>query len=226
MASTSHSWDVHCFSVRNSTHRQVGERRNRQRLSEISHVLCDEDTVMFLLANNATEIVQYDAQPHDTLGASFLVSARTIPYELNRLRTHSTVFIHRSGCETRLSTYADLHGKAKPATFHLLATQGSQSWHLPPCASKMSAFSGHPSCSRACGCRSPFTRPAAVHVSRKPFQCRAQQGQTPRQANDHSEQRADGLGRREAILSAAAAILVPMLPLSAIAKIEAPPGTL
>ena len=81
---------------------------------------------MFLLANNATKIVQYDAQPHDTLGASFLVSARTIPYELDRLRTHSTVFIHRSGCENRLSTHANLHGKAKPATFHLPASQGSQ----------------------------------------------------------------------------------------------------
>ena len=115
-------------------------------------------------------------------------------------------------------------GQAKSTTFHLPATKEA-SLALASCASKMSAFSGHTICSRPCGCRAPFSRPAAAQFSRKPLQCRAQQDQTPRQASDHYEQR-DGLGRRQAILSATAAILVPMLPVSASAKIEAPPGTL
>ena len=179
---------------------------------------------MLLLANDATLIVQHNPQPHDTFRAGFLMAARSISYELDRLRTDSTALIHRGWLDLQ---EVDNHAKSLAGKL----TQVTDVWS-PWCSlafgvrrtmrSKMSTFSTHSTCSRPCGCRAPFSRPAASHVARKPLHCYAQQTQTPRQASDHAEQR-DDLGRRQAILATAAAMLLPTLPLSASAKIEEAP---
>lgn len=158
-----------------------------------------------------THLEQASLCPHGPYPTNWIGSAHTAQY--SSIETDA-----KTDCQPTPTC------KAKSATFHLPATK-EVSLTLASSASKMSAFSGHISCSRPCGCRAPFSRPAAAQISRKSLHCRAQQDQTPRQASDHIEQ-PDCLGRRQAILSAAAAILVPMLPVSASAKIEAPPGTL
>jgi len=90
------------------------------------------------------------------------------------------------------------------------------------CASNMSAFSCHTAFAQSCKCNSAFWRERHSQPSRKPLLCRALSDETQRLANDQQIHR-EHLSRRQAILSAAAVIVLPTLSLPASAKAPTPP---
>ena len=71
-------------------------------------------------------------------------------------------------------------------------------------------------------CSSPFRRDRCSKPSRKPLLCRAVSKETQRQASDQQAHR-DHLSRRQAILSAAAVIVLPTFSHAACAQSPGPP---
>ena len=86
----------------------------------------------------------------------------------------------------------------------------------------MSWYTGQWYCSQPCACKAPFSRFASPHIPRKPVHCCVQPEKSHEHA-DHQSQQRNTLGRRQAVLSAAAAIVFPTLPFSAHARVDAPP---
>lgn len=71
------------------------KRIRRKSWCKVSQVLGDKHAVMLLLADDTAFIVQHNSQPNNALGTGILVSARTVPGELDRFSTDGTVLLHK-----------------------------------------------------------------------------------------------------------------------------------